>query len=90
MCSWVLLHSSKVNPIAGGVEKLATPSGKTQTPEEAKSWRSVTSKALTPEVVMSLQLLKFVEVFSDGISKCVSLHCQWLQATGPVCLASKF
>ena len=59
------------------MEKLLVPSGKSMTPEEAKFWRSVSQRALSPEVVMSLHLPNLVEVFSDVISKCVNLQSQF-------------
>lgn len=48
-------------------------------------WRAVGQRALNPEVVMSLHLPSFVDIFSDKIHKCVLLH-ENLQ--GPIGLPS--
>ena len=69
------------------MEKLVAPSGTSLTPQEAKFWRSVSQRALTPEVVMNLHLPNFAKIFSDIISKCGSFRCHSFQATGPVDLA---
>ena len=54
---------------AGGIEKLAIPSGKSFTPEEVKLWRAVSMKTLNPEIVMSLHLPNVVKICSDEISR---------------------